>query len=224
MSRLLLRVSLAAVALSSICLFGARTGLWASFVSATTSQERVSTGTISIKAVACTDADDDWNRMTGYREPEGFTVCDGGSWQPCQPTSVSSPALASQSGFQSTSAIQTGELSDKPSELPTALPVLVSNVGTLAVSALTLSVSMSPVNTADSNVLATVLYGGNVVGTAQPLSALASNGLQLLSKGQSLKARSSNLIEVDLSSPTHNGKGAGSYGYFALAVTLAGTG
>jgi hypothetical protein len=209
-----------AITASCLSLFAIKTGAWASFVTTTTSKGQVSTGTISLKTVACLEADNDSRFVKG----DTYNICGGGAWQPCTaPSATSSSISSSGAGFTSTSSVIIDDLSASASHLPSAIPVLVTNHGNLSVARLELSVIASPVTKSNSSLLATVLYGGRVVASAQPLSALAATPTQLLSSGHLLRPGATGLVQIDLTSAPH-AKGSGApKDDFAITVTLTGS-
>lgn len=218
--RLRRRIALMAIVASCIPLFAFRTGAWASFVTTTTSKGQVSAGTVSLKTVACLEADSDSRFVKGDTD----NICEGGTWQPCTAPRAASPSAPSPgAGFTSTSSVIIDDLSTSASDLPSAIPVLVTNHGSLAVARLELSVTASPVTKSNSSLLATVLFGGQVVVPAQPLSALTASPIQLLSSGHLLRPAASGLVQIDLTSAPHAKGSGGPSDDFAITVTLTGS-
>jgi hypothetical protein len=217
-------MALMAITTAGLSLFAVRAGAWASFVTDTVSHGRVNTGTVAVKAVACQQADSDARFVKGGADEGTFNICQGGPWQPFHSTNaVTSASLSSGAGFSSTSAVTVDDLSDSPSDLPSAIPVLVTNQGSLPVAGLRLSLTIDAATKTDSSLRATVLYGGRVVAPAQPLSALAASRTELLSTPHLLEPGASGLVQIDLVSAAHAPKLTGSDKTFDITVTLSGS-
>lgn len=226
-------LAISAAASCGICLLLSGGGAGATFTRTGSVAQQVRTGTVSLTATACTSASDNPDYLRTDDSDHAFDICDGGTWQPCQPrypmsastlATVGSTPTATTTGFTSSTAVAISGLSGEARDLPISIPALTTNQGTLPIMRIGLSLAISPSNGSAENLVATVLFDGTVVSANRTLSSLTNQITPLLTNAATLPPQHHGLIQIDLSNNTHtNGRSFSQPQPFTITVTLTGS-